>query len=457
MKLGMKQLGGIVSAAALTVAGLGLLGSSGCGDDLKDAACGDFECEKQGFAQGNASITGVKSVDGFFQAALNFTGTADVVAGGIKAEIDGLRADLELDANADIGAALKAKFETDLKASIKVEAQPARCEVDARAELSASLECQAEAKCEVEVDPGKVELACKGSCEVEASANVSCGAEVEASCTFRGPEVACTGECKGTCTVDASLDVECGGTCEGTCNGECDGECTVKNGDGSCAGECRGTCGGKCEGTCKINSEVGASCKGTCSGECVARGPELDCTGAVEAKCEGSADAMVMCSGECKGDFEPPSATASCEARANCDAQAKANASLKVECTPPSIAVKAKLDGSLSGEAAVEAQAKLDYAVAVLKLRLPRILASLEKAKLVLRAGGELTAAAEGAVDGALEAVASGDVSASAKIKLLQCAPKEFKAAAQAMKSSTADLTAQVNAAASIQTSLLGG
>src|SRR4051794_256454 len=95
MKLGTKKLGGILSAAALTVGALSLLAAPGCEDtpgapgitDCLDLTCGE------GLATGNFSITGVKSVDAFFKATLDFTATADTLAGGLKAELKGLQAD----------------------------------------------------------------------------------------------------------------------------------------------------------------------------------------------------------------------------------------------------------------------------------------------------------------------------------------------------------------------------
>lgn len=442
MKLGTKQLGGILSAAVLTVGGLSLLAAPGC-EDVGEA-CG-FNCE-EGVAQGNFSITGLKSVDSFFKATVDFKTQADVLAGGIDAELKGLQADFgitdaELSGAGGLGGAIKAKFTASAKATVKVKAQPAKCEVDAHASFEASASCKAEANCTADVNctPGTAEFECKGGCEVEASAMVNCAAGATASCTTKGPSVACTGECTGTCTLTGSAAATCEGTCEGGCQGTMTG----------------GTCNGTCTGTCKVESDVAAQCNGTCSGECKVSGPEVACTAEAEAKCEGNAMASVMCKGKCEGDFEPPKcmAEAKCDAAASCDAQAKADASLKVECTPPSIEVK--LAFMAGADAAAQAQGQ--FYVQTLKARLPKILASLKKSQLVLDAGADLGATATGAFQGAIDAFkGKSDVSAVAKFKLITCAPDAFAASATVIKDASLDLSAQVKAAADLSASLGG-
>jgi len=455
MKLGTKQLGGILGAAVLAVGGLSLLAAPGCDDPVSEAgkACG-FTCEA-GLAEGNFSITGLKSVDAFFKATVDFKSTADTLAGGIDAELKGLQADFgisdaELTAGGGLSGAIKAKLTASAKATIKVKAEPAKCEVDAHASFEASASCKAEANCTVDAscDPGTAEFECKGGCEVEASAMVKCEAGATATCTTKGPSVACTAECKGTCTLSGNVTAACGGSCEGTCSGGCEG---TQNG-----GTCNGTCTGQCTGTCKVESDVGAQCNGTCSGECKVSGPMVACTAEAEAKCEGSAMASVSCKGKCEGDFEPPScmAMADCKASANCDAQAKADASLKVECTPPTLEVHI----AFAAGADAAAQAQGQFYVQSLKARLPKILASLKKAELVVDAGVDLGDAAKNAFQGALDAFGGGaDVSAVAKFKLITCAPDAFGEAATAIADASTDLKAQVTAAASLSTGIIGG
>lgn len=439
MTLRKNQLSRFAGIAALGVAIMGT--SASCGEDLKDAAC-NSECEAEGFAEGNASITGVASVDGFFQSAINFTGTANNITANLKAELDGLRADLELPAGeADIVGAFKAKLQTEFQAQVKVEAQPPRCEIDAKVSIEASAKCQAEANCEVMADPGSASFECKGGCEVEASAMVDCGVDATASCTFQGPAVACQGTCEGTCTVEAGVE----GGCEGSCDGNCTGTCNGSTSDGAA---CNGTCEGTCSGSCRIEGSVAAQCNGTCSGSCTVTGPMLDCTAAVEAKCEANADASVQCNGSCDGEFTPPMVSASCEAKASCDASAKADASVQVECKPPSLDVKVVV--AAEANLSVEARAKLDFQIAAFKARVPRILAAIKKGDIVFDAGADLVAAGQGAVEGGLQAFADGDVSVSAKFKLITCAPSEFKAAGTAVDKATKALKAQLDAASSV-------
>jgi len=448
MKLGTKQLGGLLGAAALTLGGAAMLTAPGCDDNPIDKgleACG-LNCD-QDFSKGQFAVTGVSAVDAFFKATVDFNGTADTLAGNIDAELKGLQADFgimpaDLDAGGGLAGAIKAKLTASAKASIKINAQPAKCEVDAHASFEASASCKVEAGCQVDAscDPGMASFECKGGCDVEASAMVTCEAGATASCTTKGPQVACTGECTGTCTLTGSAAATCDGTCEGGCQGTMNG----------------GKCDGTCTGTCKVESNVGAQCNGSCSGECKVSGPMVACTAEAEAKCEGNANASVMCKGKCEGDFEPPScmAMAECKASANCDAQAKADASLKVECTPPSLDV----DISFADGADAGAQAQGEFYVQALKARLPKLLASLKKSELVITAGKDLGDAAGGAFQGALDAFSGkSDASPVAKFKLLHCGPDAFKTAATDIQNATTDLQAQVTAAASLSTGLIGG
>jgi len=465
MKLGNSNLTRFAATAALGVSLMGTAASCGDGKDptgISDCVKGMYTCETKGFVEGNASITGVQGVDGFFQASLNFTGTANELATNLKTEFDGLKADLEITdeevtaaGKAGIAGAVVAKLKADYNATIKVDAEPPRCDIDAHASVMVSAQCQAEANCEVDATAPMASFECHGSCDVKASAMVDCGATAEASCKFKGPDVACTGSCSGTCTVDANVAAGCTGTCSGNCTGKCDGTCSGgTDKDGNCKGSCSGTCTGTCDAECKIEGGVAANCTGKCSGECTVTGPKLDCTAAVEAHCDAKANASVMCDGECNGSFTPLMVLAKCDAKASCDAQAKADASLKVECHPPSLDVKVVVDGTLDATA----KAKLDFKIASLKGHLVNILVSLKKGGIVVDAGADLVTAGEGAVDAAVKAFASDEkkISLSAKYKLVSCAPAEFKDAAAAVKSSLADLKAQVDACASLEGGLSG-
>jgi modification target Cys-rich repeat protein len=414
--------------------------SSACGDDpasnpalvaAAEACDINISCEGAGIAEGNAAISGLASVDTFFQSVINFQAKADSISGSIDVELDAIRTTFGLEAGADIGAGIKAQAMASGVASLKLVAEPARCSVDAQASVQAS------ARCEGMVDPGSVEVECKGSCEADVTAEVMCDASADVECTFQGPSIECEGSCTGTCTLEASATAEC----SGTCNGTCDGECSLMNAEGECQGKCEGTC----EGSCEVEMKAGAMCEGTCRGECTATNPSGGCEGSVRASCKAKGDASVMCEGSCDGEVTPPSASVECEA------SAKAEASLNVECSPPRV----ELQFELMASADVEAQAEFTAKLKVLEARLPRILASLKRADLVLDAGEGLAtdgaAAVKGAIDGSAMAVAEGNLRV---VFGIPCAVKELDKVEAAISGSIASLSGSVSAAAEITTAL---
>src|SRR5688500_7697534 len=98
-------------------------------------SCGvDVDC-KGGIVEGNASISGVASVDAFFQSVIDYKGKADNVSAEIQAQLAAIRGDFGLDAGADLKAALEAKVKANVEGAIEVKAEPARCTVDAQATL----------------------------------------------------------------------------------------------------------------------------------------------------------------------------------------------------------------------------------------------------------------------------------------------------------------------------------
>jgi hypothetical protein len=385
--------------------------------------CGiDVECTGDGIAEGNASISGVASVDAFFQSVINFQARAGMVTSGIDAEIRAIGAAFNIEG--DVAAGLQTKIDANLEGGLEIVAEPARCQVDAQASV------QAAASCEGKVDPGSVEVQCQGSCEVEASADVSCSAEADLKCTVTAPSVACEGECKGTCSVSGSAAANC----SGTCNGACDGTCSLMNGDGECAGSCEGTCMGSCD----VQLEASASCEGTCRGECTVTNPDAGCEGGIRAECEAQGNAMVMCEGRCSGEVTPPSASVECQATA------KAEASMNVECSPPRIAVHYQFAADVDAEARAEFEAGLR----VLEARLPALLASVRKAEFMVGAGADLTSAAEGAVKGAL-----GAIEADGNFRILfglRCAVGQLDEVGDALSGSTSRLNNSLGDAAAL-------
>jgi hypothetical protein len=379
----------------LTLIAAGLLSAS-CGDDggpglpsvpgpLKEAAeaCGiDVDCEAGGLAEGNASISGIASVDAFFQSVLNFQGKADGVSAAINAELAAIRGDFGIAADADLAAQLRAKIEANVDGGLTIEAEPARCAVDAQATL------EAQARCDAEFDPGSAMVKCEGSCEVEASAMVECSGSAELKCTINPPMGMCEGTCKGTCNAELTAAAACEGTCRGTCSGSCSAY------SDSGATQCAGKCDGMCEGSCEVELAAEAECSGECRGECTFTPPDGNCEGGIRAECEAEAGAMVDCQGRCDGNFEPPMA------KAECQASAKAEAKLNVECTPPRVVI----DFELKADVDAEASAQFTAAVRNLEVRLPALLAAVKRAELVADAGAGLTADAGGAVEGAVNA-----------------------------------------------------
>jgi len=124
----------------------------GVGGAIKAAgeACGiDVDCKAGGIAEGNASISGVASVDSFFQAVLDFQAKAGNVSAGIEGQLALIKGDFGIDAKTELAAGLQAQIDANLEGGLTVKAEPAKCQVDAHATL------EAQAKCDVMVDPGK--------------------------------------------------------------------------------------------------------------------------------------------------------------------------------------------------------------------------------------------------------------------------------------------------------------
>lgn len=393
-------------------------------------ACGiDVDCKAGGLAEGNASISGVASVDALFQSVLNFQLKAGNISAGIDAQIAAIKGDFGIAADAKLDAELKAQISANVEGKLTVEAEPAKCQVDAKATLDAN------ARCEGKVDPGMVSVECKGGCEVEASAMAKCDANADLKCTVTAPSVACTGECKGSCDVELKAAASCSGTCTGTCSGAC--SAYSDSGKAMCAGSCDGMCMGSCE----TELAASAKCDGTCKGECTVTNPMGGCEGGIHASCEAKADAMVMCEGRCDGEVTPPMASAKCEA------SVKAEAKMNVECTPPRLAVHYKLKAGVNAEA----QAKFVAGVENLKVRLPALLAATANAKLVADAGTGLIADASGAFSDAAKvfgkATTDGDLRV---VGGLICASSEVPKIGTVLKSSAAELKASLDAAAGV-------
>ncbi len=427
----------------------GILMGNAC-EDVADVC--DIKCADEGVADGNASITGIASIDSFFAAVVNFDTQATLVADGIDVELAAIADSVGLvgGAGADFSggfqAALQAKFA--LEGDISVDFQPPKCEVSAKASIEAT------AKCDVEVEAGSVEASCEGKCEVdpgEIDLEASCEGEAtaEVSCTGTAPNLACEGTCTGSCELEVAAS--CEGTCTGGCSGECKGECSGSTDSGGvCDGECKGECGGECEGSCEL--EAGGSCSGSCTGSCEYTPPSAECeAGAkveVECKAEGSVEPpQVNCSGSCSGEVTPPSASAECEA------SAKAEAEVKAECHPPSVGVKYNLVASGDATADAEARAEFKAWLTGFKARVGAIAAASAKADKVIVAGeGIIDAAASAIVSAASEIDVEGDIVGT--FKLATCLGPALDEVPGIINSATTSLTASVSASASLMGSL---
>jgi hypothetical protein len=156
---------------------------------------------------------------------------------------------------------------------------------------------------------------------------------------------------------------------------------------------------------------------------------------------------MVMCEGRCDGEVTPPSASV------ECDASVKAEAKMNVECTPPRVAINYELKAAVGAE--LEAQVRFVAAVENLKVRLPALLASIKRAELIADAGAGLSADAVAAIEGGVEA--AGDLGGEANLRVafgLVCAVQTAAAVPGIITSATGDLTAQLDASASLLTGL---
>jgi hypothetical protein len=423
-----------LSAALGLLVGVTMTAAQGCDKgpigDLAEQ-CG-LVCPAEGILEGNASISGVQSLDAFFSAVIAVQVSAANVRASVQAELDALALSLGLErgaAAADIRAALEAKISAAIDGGLEIRYAPPACQ--ASVEVSA----KAAAECDAEVDPGSVEVKCEGSCEVDASAMVDCGAEAELVCEFTPPDLMCSGECSGSCELEA------GGSCEGTCRGECSGTCSVTNAQGECEGKCEGMCTGTCE------LEVAAQCSGKCQGTCQVRNPEGGCMANATAKCEAMAGASVDCDAQCEGSAEPPMVKAECEA----SVEAKANAS--VECTPPSLDIGFQWSAAFAGD--VDAQAEFKAWLVGFRARFSALLAASAKAELVLDSGQLLvTAAGDVVTNVASDLQAEGDL--KAKIGA-GCALIELDAVGNALGGAVADMEFSVSAFAEISAGVAAG
>lgn len=404
-----------IALTPLALAGLAVPMLGGC-EEITEAQSAVCCTEFQVGATVNADIGGSAQSQVAAQALADFSGIASASVDDIttacrniaqdldasKAEQDAAEAQTDkrekLDAWCALAVSAIGSFKATAGATLTIDFQPPVCEASISAKANCQAKCSAEGSCDIKANPptcegGSLEVACKGECTAKAGATLKC-------------EGTCSAECTGSCT--ASGGVECAGRCDGTCTASAGG--TGPQADGSCQGSCAGTC--------EVTAP-GATCSGSCKGEC-------------GGSCTGSAEASVKCDGDCQADYEPIKCSGGelkggCEVDAKCDANCDASVKAKASCSPPS--VKVAFTGAANAEAAAKLQGTFEANLGI-------ILGF--KARL------------EGMVD--LAGTLSGNIEAVADVKAA-CIPAMIAAAATA----GTDLTASVEASASIVTSATGG
>lgn len=407
-------------------AGVGMSALQGC-DDLGDLAeqCG-LTCDAEAFIEGRASVSGIASIDAFFGAAIDLNASMNGISGELRAELDAIGASVGLAPGAG-GAELRTAIEGHLAGyvdgGLQITYQPPRCQANIEASVSAAAEC------DVEVDPGELSVSCEGSCQAEAGVMVDCGAEASLTCTGTAPNLACSGTCSGTCTAELMAAAACDGTCRGTC--EANGS-TMDGFDGKCAG--------MCTGECAVDVSGGAMCEGKCEGSCEYTPPDGMCEATAEAHCDANAGASIECDAGCEGTAEPPQVSAECEASVD----AKASASL--ECFPPELQIGFQFSAAVEGD--LNAQAEFRAWLEGFRGHFAAILALRAKGDVVADAAVNLTAAADGAVTGAIEELqAEGDLKASIGAV---CALGQLGDVAAALQASGGSLAGNISASVEV-------
>lgn len=428
------------------LSGLASVSVTGC-DKVEDLAeqC-DLTCPAEGILEGNASISGIPSVDSFFAATIDVRNATLELESSLRTELLALAAALGVenpsnnvkDLGNQVRDALKAQFSAKLEGGVTIGYAPPKCEADLEVAVKAS------AQCDVEASPGKADFSCSGSCDIEASveAQAQCEASGTLRCEVTAPAIKCEGTCAGTCQLEVAA--ECSGTCSGTCEGNCSacvgGECKT-DGNGVIT-NCAGTCSGSCQGSCEMSA--GASCSGKCEGTCEYTAPKGGCEANASVRCEAKAgvDMKVDCKGQCQGTIEPPKMKAECQASVD----AKARADLK--CTPPQLDIDYNFKASIGAEGKAEFRALLN----VLRIRFAAILALESKAQAVVEASTALVNNTGSMIDG-VKARIEAEVSVKS-IRNISCAVSEAKHVATMMQQSGSTLEASIGAAASVKGSM---
>mgnify|MGYP003595399956 FL=1 len=160
------------------------------------------------------------------------------------------------------------------------------------------------------------------------------------------------------------------------------------------------------------------------------------------------ANASASCKGRCDGKVEPPKASAECEA------SAKAEANANVQCFPPSLDISWQWSASLEGN--VDGQIEFKAWLEGFKVRYAALLAALKRAEIVAQVGLDLSAAATGAVSGAVDVAAKGDIDLKTSIGL-GCALTELKNVGKVIGDGSTRMQNAVSGAVEVTGSIAGG
>jgi hypothetical protein len=170
------------------------------------------------------------------------------------------------------------------------------------------------------------------------------------------------------------------------------------------------------------------------------------CDANAEAHCDAMAGGSVECSGGCEGKAEPTMVSAECEA----SVEAKASAS--IECSPPSLDIGFQFNASLQGD--LNGQAEFRAWLEGFRGHFSALLALRAKADVVVDAAGNLSAAAGGAVTGAVEEL-SGEVNVQASFGAV-CALAELPVAGEAIVEASGELSAEITGSAEVVSAFAG-
>jgi hypothetical protein len=348
----------------------------GCKPDHLCEQCG-LTCSARGIAEGNATISGIASLDAFFSAVLDLGAASRRSDTAVRGELDGIAVSVGLTPGAaaeEIRAAVEQRIDAAVDGGLRVTYAPPRCETSIQIAAAAAAECDGDG----DGEPGIVAVRCEGACNIDASAQAACSASGTLTCAGQAPGLQCAGTCTGTCDMTAAA-------CDGICRGEClGGRCSVVDALGNCAGACDGECTGEC------SLSAGGECSGACLGECAYTPSGATCDASVQARCEAMVGADVECRGGCVGEAVLPMIAPECAVAV--DAKAKTN----TECTPPALEITWQWSAAVEGDAAAESAFRAW--VEGLRPRLARLVAASAKAELLADLALTLAASAEGAV-----------------------------------------------------------